>query len=236
MDTPDQRESYFQTWTDDFFTDDQAVYRMLLDVTQGYVRGDVLDIGCGSRVYYDTSAVRRWTGVDLSAHLLGNIKFLGDINPSGPIETLQKDCRSTGLPDESYDFVCAILVLHHLARDNNRTSREIITQAMKEAHRVLRPGGTMVILESWPHILLHIYARVFSLLYPIMRRFFKVELPLFFTARQFSDMAKDAGFGVRHILSSPIYDVVRYPVSGFVSPAWFQRFTHKYGLYHYKKL
>lgn len=231
----DSHDSYFETWTDGVFTEDQLVYRMFLDITRGYVQGNVLDIGCGSRVYYDTSAVRRWIGVDLSAHLLGNIKFLGGAKPSGPIETLKRDCRETGLPDQSVDFVCAILVLHHLARDNNRRSREIITQAMREAHRVLRPGGTMIVLESWPHILLHIYALVFSMLYPIVRRLFKTELPLFFTARQFSRMAEEAGFTVRHILSSPIYDVVRYPVGGFVSPAWFQRFTHKYGYYHYKK-
>jgi len=235
MELQNLSESYFQTWTDDLFTDDQAVYRMFLDITKGYVRGDVLDLGCGSRVYYDTSEVRRWTGVDLSANLLSNLKFLGGIKPRGPIETKQRDCRNTGVQDSSYDFVCAVFVLHHLARDNNRRSREIITEAMTEAHRVLRPGGTLLVLESWPHILLRIYAVLYPLLYPLARRLFKVEIPLFFTAGQFSKMAAKSGFAVRHILSSPIYDSVRYPVSGFVSPAWFQRLTHKYGLYHYKK-
>ena len=236
MDPQDPGNSYFQSWTDDLFTDDQAVYRMLIDVTKGYVEGDVLDFGCGSRVYYDTSKVNRWTGVDLSANLLGHVRFLSGTKPRGPIETLQCDCRKTGVPDASYDFVCAVFVLHHLARDNNRRSREIIVEAMTEAHRVLRPGGTFLVLESWPHILLRIYAVLYPLLYPLARRLFNVEIPLFFTAGQFSRMAAEAGFTVRHILSSPIYDAVRYPVSGFVSPAWFQRLTHKYGLYHYKKL
>ncbi len=226
---------YFFHWTDERFTRDQAVYRMLFEVTRGMMWGDVLDLGCGSRVYYDASQIERWTGIDLSPHLLDRVEFIGGSKPKGLIQTIEGDCSHLELPDGSFDFVCAVFVLHHLARDNRKRSREIVTRTMMEAHRVLRPGGTMLVVESWPHLLLHIYGLLFPVLYPLARSFLKVELPLFFTARQFSKMARDAGFGSRYILSSPVYDSVRYPVGGFVSPPWFQMLTHKYGIYLYKK-
>lgn len=233
---PDSRaKRYFFHWTDERFTKDQAVYRMLLAVTRGIIRGDVIDLGCGSRVYYDTSLVADWVGIDLSPHLLDRVEFLGEGRPRGMIKTVQGDCRNLDLPDASFDYACAVFLLHHLARDNRATSRKIIIQAMIEAHRVLRPGGTLMVVESWPHVLLHFYGILFPVLYAAARAALGIELPLFFTARQFSRMAETAGFKSRYVLSSPVYDTVRYPVGGFISPPWFQMLTHKYGLYLFIK-
>ncbi|MDX1570444.1 MAG: class I SAM-dependent methyltransferase [Xanthomonadales bacterium] len=76
------------------------------------------------------------TGIDLSGHLLAQY--------DGPAATLQADCRETGLPDESFDRVIIQGGLHHLVElpdDLDRTLAEI--------HRLLAPGGHLVIVEPW---------------------------------------------------------------------------------------
>lgn len=93
----------------------------------------------------------------------------------------------------------------------------------------------MIVMESWPHIVLQIYGWVFPLLYPVVRRMFNTELPLFWSAKELKQMAVDAGYDQQHVLSIPLYETAKYPVSGIVMPGWMQRIIHKYGYYVFKK-
>ena len=57
----------------------------------------------------------------------------------------RKDAKAenTGLPDESFDLVTLQFVVHELPRE--------ITQAIfQEAHRLLRPGGCLAIVDNNP--------------------------------------------------------------------------------------
>ena len=229
------RERFFSEWEDQYFTEDQSIYKLFTDITAGFVRGDVLDLGCGSRIYYDTSAVDKWVGVDLSPILLDGIQFLGGKAPTGAIETVQGNCEILEFDDESFDFVCCIFLLHHMGRNNKAQSRAVVQKVIGQSMRVLKPGGSMIVMESWPHIVLQIYGWVFPLLYPVVRRMFNTELPLFWSAKELKQMAVDAGYDQQHVLSIPLYETAKYPVSGIVMPGWMQRIIHKYGYYVFKK-
>ena len=223
--------TYFEGWHDDLFSKDQAIYETLGDVTRGLVRGNVLDLGCGSRVYYNTSEVDRWVGLDLSQNLLDKIEFIGEAPPKGPIERVLGDCTALNFPDGSFDTVCTIFLLHHLGRTNRKESRLAIEKALAESYRVLRKGGIMLIAESWPLKLLHVYNLLFPLLYPLAKRLANVEVPCFFTAGSYEKMAIRAGFKRTHLLSTDLYEDAIWPVLNLKIPGWTQRLTHKYGIY-----
>ncbi|MEK9679325.1 MAG: class I SAM-dependent methyltransferase, partial [Rhodospirillaceae bacterium] len=183
----------------------------------------------------DTSVVQNWTGVDLSPRLLETLKFLSSGMPSGEIKTLQASCLDVDLPDESFDTICSIFLLHHLARKTRRQSSQRIERLLSKAYRMLKPGGSLVVFESWPHVLLHLYNLSFPILYPIVQKARGTELPYFFSARTLAKIAARTGFGRRHVLAVPLYETAKYPVGGFVVPGGVQPLIHKFGVYVFVK-
>jgi ubiquinone/menaquinone biosynthesis C-methylase UbiE len=97
---------------------------------------DILDYGC-----YDGWMVPRYhemkprsiTGLDISetAIAAANAQF-GEI-----AKFYAADAHAMPFPDESFDLVVGRAILHHLDFD----------LALREIHRVLRPGGTAIFLE-----------------------------------------------------------------------------------------
>jgi SAM-dependent methyltransferase len=222
---------YFDNWDDSAFGEEQAIYRVVNLVSRGLVRGDVLDLGCGSRVYYDVSTVKRWVGLDPSSALLEQLRFLGPCTPAGPIEKLCSDCWDLPFADDEFDTVCAMFVLHHLAHTNRRQSEAEVLTVMREARRVLRKDGTLMVLETWPQPLLAPYHLLYPLLFPLVRRLTGVLLPYFLPPRRLRRLASAAGFSECHVLAVDLYEDIRQPVLNIVLPAWFQRLVQKYTIY-----
>lgn len=227
--------TYFEQWSDDRFYNDQAIYKLVLTLTSGLVKGDVLDLGCGSRIYYDTSKVKNWCGVDVSPILLKQITFLSAVMPSGEITTMQSSCFDLEFPANNFDTVCAIFLLHHLGKTSRRKSRERVSRVMKSVYQFLKPGGKFFIMESWPHVIIHLYNYLYPICYPVVRRSAGVELPYFFSGRALSQMATNAGFSECHILGIPLYETARYPIGSLSMPGWLQPAIHKYGMYVFVK-
>jgi SAM-dependent methyltransferase len=228
---PHSPAAYFETWDDSVFSSEQKIYRVVELVTRGLVRGDVVDMGCGSRVYYDLSEVKRWVGLDLSPTLLEQLKFTTGNKPAGPVETLCTSCRDMPLEDATFDTVVAIFVLHHLAEWNRTRTKANVLEALRQARRVLRDDGTMIILETWPQFLLHFYHFAYPVLYPLARRLWKVELPYFLGPGALEKLAHEAGFRECYAMAVRLYEDVRQPVLGIVLPAWAQRLVQKYTIY-----
>ncbi|MEM7595631.1 MAG: class I SAM-dependent methyltransferase [Cyanobacteria bacterium P01_A01_bin.83] len=109
----------------------------------------ILDLGCS--VGISTFSLQQAypqaqiTGVDLSPYFLAIARYKAQqqINSSKSIQWLHSAAESTGLPDNSCDLVTAFLLFHELPRT---AAVEII----KEAKRVLRPGGCLAIMDSNP--------------------------------------------------------------------------------------
>jgi SAM-dependent methyltransferase len=151
----------------DFFADNEAyarsiegleTYRNIREAVNRAIAGRLrlLDIGNGGVFDYDTSLVPEIVGVDL---------FLdGDSVPGVPPNvTLRRgDALRLDEPDAGYDGVLLVMVLHHLVSGNVDGSVDNIRQAIREARRVLEPGGRLILVESC----------VPRLAYAVERRFF----------------------------------------------------------------
>jgi ubiquinone/menaquinone biosynthesis C-methylase UbiE len=102
---------------------------------EGFGR-DVLEIGVGmgaDHLEWAKSSPRRLAGVDLTPRAVAwtNQRL---VTYGFSSELMEGDAERLAFPDESFDIVYSWGVLHH-SPDT--------PQAFREAHRVLRPGGTL---------------------------------------------------------------------------------------------
>ena len=98
----------------------------------------VLEIGVGSGSHAQLIAARTksYVGIDLTEYAVAatsrRLKLFGL-----PGDVLQMDAERLTFPDASFDFVWSWGVIHH-----SSNTRQIV----REIHRVLKPGGTAVIM------------------------------------------------------------------------------------------
>jgi len=118
----------------------------------------VLDIGCGNGyvLFQYARHGAEVTGVDLTrtAVELSRKRFA---LAGMPGEFLEVDGSSLPFPDERFDIVCSMGVLHHVADPR---------PMVEEMFRVLRPGGRLIVMlyhrYSWKNLVLLRVRRVFD--------------------------------------------------------------------------
>lgn len=89
--------------------------------------GSVLDLGCGMRPYQELlgTRVRRWVGVDFASTASGR-----------SAATVFGSALELPFGERSFDTILSTQVLEHVPRPEN---------LLREAYRVLRPGGYLVL-------------------------------------------------------------------------------------------
>ncbi|MEU7744198.1 class I SAM-dependent methyltransferase [Nonomuraea sp. NPDC049158] len=120
----------------------------------GRIEGDeqVLDLGCGRGMVLLLAAQRlrggRATGIDLwsGKDQSGNAESVTRANAeaegvSDRVELVTGDMRELPFEDGRFDVIVSSLAIHNIPTAEGRD------QAVKEAHRVLRPGGLMLIAD-----------------------------------------------------------------------------------------
>jgi arsenite methyltransferase len=120
----------------------------LVDVHPEHVVADfgsgtgLLGIGAAKAGAARVHCIDLFIAKDLSGNsqerLLRNARIEGVGNH---IELHLRDVRDTGLSDESVDIVMSTLCIHNIASSDDRR------EALEEMHRVLRPGGRIVISD-----------------------------------------------------------------------------------------
>ncbi|MEV0233800.1 class I SAM-dependent methyltransferase [Nonomuraea sp. NPDC050786] len=118
------------------------------------LKGDerLLDLGCGRGAVLLMAAQRlergRATGIDLwrSKDQSGNAESTTRTNAeaegvSDRVELVTGDMRDLPFGDDTFDVIVSSLAIHNIPDAEGRA------QAVREAHRVLRPGGLMLIAD-----------------------------------------------------------------------------------------
>lgn len=145
-----EAERYFNTMADrwdDFrrlHVEESAVEEAVIAAAGEPPIGEFLDLGTGTGRMLEVFAdrVERGLGLDLSHQMLtvarANLEKKGLRN----CRVRRGDVYNVDLPSASVDVVSVHHVLHFLDRPG---------EAIREAARVLRPGGRMVIVDFGPH-------------------------------------------------------------------------------------
>ncbi|CAM9184375.1 unnamed protein product [Discosporangium mesarthrocarpum] len=120
--------------------------RLGADVEKGSI---MVDFGCGSgsstRLLADHfKSARRVIGVDLSPYMLAVGKHLNkERGLSRRISLLYGDVANTRLPEGSASLVSCTYLLHEMPDD-------AATDVIAEAYRLLKPGGSLAVMDMDP--------------------------------------------------------------------------------------
>jgi SAM-dependent methyltransferase len=133
-------------------------YRHISRAIDGEIAGArrLLDVGNGGVFAYDTSLAEQIVGVDLCHDHTSP-------SPAKHITLRKGDALALEEPDAAYDVILESGLLHHLVGADVQATFANIRQAIAETHRVLEPGGRLVVAESC------VSPRVF----PVERRLFR---------------------------------------------------------------
>jgi len=103
----------------------------------------LLDIGNGGVFDYNVNLVSKIVGLDL---------FLDNLpkNFSCPPNVVMKSGSALDIPekDNTFDGVIKVMLIHHLIGKDVESSINNVKTSIKEAHRVLKPGGKLIVVES----------------------------------------------------------------------------------------
>lgn len=172
-----------------------------------WVRGDVLDVGSGGLVHFSLERVRTLTLVDVATTALAEPKILhaGALCPlwDSPrargvraFETKEADALFLPFEDATYDTVTLFYLCHHLSLLNVALSRERTIIALREAARVLRRSGVLLVCEANTTAL---SAPAQDLLFGVLSRLaarWGKPMPYFFTRRRLIRLLHAAGLSV----------------------------------------
>lgn len=138
----------------------------------------VLDAGCGQgkalKPLQQRFQATQVIGVDVDAHAL--VAARAEVARHGlEAEFIEADCASIPLPGASVDLVFCHQTLHHLVRQE---------ETLKEFHRLLKPGGVLLLAES-TKAYIHSW---------VIRLFFRHPMHVQHTAPEYLEMVRHAGF------------------------------------------
>jgi SAM-dependent methyltransferase len=178
-------ESRFGFWFLGTQTWETRVIRVALDDLERLIprqrrprRPVVLDVGCGQgksfRPLQEHFAPRRIIAVDFEEKCLQRARAEA-AREKLPVEIRRGDISTLELADESVDLLFCHQTFHHLTRP---------LRALKEFHRVLKPGGLLLFAES-TRAYVHSW---------IIRLLFRHPMELQRSAGEYMDLIRAQGF------------------------------------------
>ncbi|KAJ8749169.1 hypothetical protein K2173_018640 [Erythroxylum novogranatense] len=177
----------------------QTIEQHHLQHSGNHVIKDILDVGCSvgisTRFLADKFPTAKVTGLDLSPYFLAVAQFKEKkVAPrQNPIKWIHANGEETGLPSKSFDLISFAAVLHECPE-------RAIVGLLKEAFRVLRPGGTIALTDQAPR------SKILQELSPVLFTLLKSTEP-FLDEYYLTDLEgrlKEIGFvNIRNVLTDP---------------------------------
>jgi ubiquinone/menaquinone biosynthesis C-methylase UbiE len=169
----------------------RPAHQMLLQAVEPADRR-ILDIGCGTCAFaarvLDRFPKSHVCGIDLSEGMLQRCRKRR-LAAEGRLHLVQADSERLPFKDDVFDAVTCAHSFHHYPHQE---------RAIAEMHRVLRPGGKLLIIDgdrdrTWGHLLFEVL--VVSIEGPVRHR----------TSREFRDLYQEAGFAsiIQHRRGGP---------------------------------
>lgn len=118
--------TFFGLFFNPFFIIRQGLYHGIVTF-KGYMRGKLLDFGCGSKPYQPVFNVTQYIGTDIKVS--GHDHAYEDID-------VYYDGKTLPFKDESFDSIFSSEVFEHVFN---------LPQILEELYRVLKPGGHMLV-------------------------------------------------------------------------------------------
>lgn len=102
--------------------------------------GNLLDVGCGTGLYWPVLSryCKSIVGVDFSKAMISEASRLVTEKNIINAEALVQNGENLDFPDESFDSILCMDVLHHIPDIKN---------AISNFHRILKPGGRLFAVE-----------------------------------------------------------------------------------------
>jgi len=145
-DSQKSNEVYFLNYIDEYggMVGELDSYENIRTAINLHIDGleNLVDIGNGGVFAYDTNLVKKITAIDLFLDSLDFSKY-----PKNVI-LRQGDALNLEVPETFYDAVIFVMLIHHLVGENVKDTHENLTRCISEAHKVLKPGGKLIIVES----------------------------------------------------------------------------------------
>lgn len=181
----------------------------------------ILDVGCGNGRLYNLLKDKNvnYIGVDNSEEMIRHARERFEDQKTGCIFEVGNILK-LNYPDESFDAVFAIAVLHHIP------SKKLRMQALSEVKRVLVPGGYFVLTvwDLWgqskylPHLIVGYIKKFFGMtdldykdvMVPWKRPDGKLATERFvhaFTKREISFLVKKSGFKIEQVKREVGYNI-----------------------------
>jgi SAM-dependent methyltransferase len=148
----EREREFYETKDEPFFRERALIEKTLKgsrranDIASLYDPTDktVLDFGCGHGEFsFELRArgARRVVGIDISDKMLAEARARQEQLQDPDVTFMNVDGHATGLPDDGFDLIVGRAVLHHMDLD----------RALREIHRLLRPGGSAYFAEPLWH-------------------------------------------------------------------------------------
>ncbi|QCD86283.1 S-adenosyl-L-methionine-dependent methyltransferase [Vigna unguiculata] len=177
----------------------QAIEQHHIQYSESSGINDILDIGCSvgisTKYLADKFPIAKVTGLDLSPYFLAvaQHKEKGAMPRKNPLRWIHANGEDTGLPSKSFDLVSLAFVLHECPT-------RVIVNLVREAFRLLRPGGTLALTDF------SLKSKVLQELSPVLFTLIKSTEP-FLDEYYLTDMdetLREAGFvNITSILTDP---------------------------------
>ncbi|KAF7833928.1 Demethylmenaquinone methyltransferase [Senna tora] len=177
----------------------QAIEQHHLQYSETSIIRDILDIGCSvgesTRHLADKFPTAKVTGLDLSPYFLAvaQHKERKRVPRKNSISWIHANGENTGLPSDSFDLISIAFVLHECPE-------RAIVNLVREAFRLLRPGGSLALTDISPK------SKMIEELSPVLFTLLKSTEP-FLDEYYLTDMEgtlREAGFvNTKSILTDP---------------------------------